>query len=997
MFKVFEKKAENERGSTTSSVLVFSSALLVSLTMLVSQIKSIKDFKKLESRQDSSRRINEAALQVVTQLVNTGLLYYHPSCQKLLPQSKGLIGEKYTISDCIASTDQTLDCDDTGSPGWHYHTAENKAVVDVCVALTQKNKTTESESGTTYSTSSIPVSVTFLKFDKQEFDREVQADFSSNVNAELGENGTPFPDNIDELDPDDEEGDITDPSLAPDAPIQKEKVKRWYAKVKAQRIQEDDSRPQYSSLHAEINLGAEDDANHGLIGKHAASDVCFYMRPKTAEQEGASGTSKDGNVTRKYIGLVDRKADPECEGDGCEVKYSRYKLWDLEPKPDGKQADEFGNDYDWEDLVKDRERYKKHKDKESFEVLDKFLNEKVFNIYRQGYRVGRKNYYKEKVDTISKELGPNENWNSRPIYKDDIKMKVRKTKINVEGIEEKVPVLSVDDFRAGHKVYKKYFVGVMPRYKADEGPYFRYFLMGNKSRPKTWAEVEEKGGKIKFDSDGDIKDGNKDENWLHELREGCKKWGKSKKSKFCTKVNIPYRKHTLRLSRKCVKKERKIPANPKKNPGHANPDNQVPQHLRYADPIVNVSCDPGWVDKVEAIYKKNRGDLGDVEEILQKDKIFDELHFAQIISALEVDDDFLKGKGVWADEDREETDEDDGSKEKVKKRLNKSHHDIFKAAYETYRNTAANNLNGEFENGLITFKSDMDTVHAKDCKKSDHYHPRYVCTAEGCTGYSCSGYDAKGNCTGQYCSSYGCVAGYYEYDTYNDQYYVPDGGRAKEKTVYFYEYENVEDTGAMKTLDHVSHKCAIFYYKAPEFANRCRFNYKTDFKDTDYDKKDYICRNEDGCFDEKTHIRMADGTDRQITHLKKGEFVFNPITLKPARIVKLVIGPEFKPLIQVSVDGRRVDVTQTHPFKTQRGWVQAKALNVGDLLLTSGRGYLPVSSVKIGEPGRMVANLALEGDGTQTDAHYVLADGVVTGDLVIQNLLEARALSPQGQ
>jgi hypothetical protein len=202
------------------------------------------------------------------------------------------------------------------------------------------------------------------------------------------------------------------------------------------------------------------------------------------------------------------------------------------------------------------------------------------------------------------------------------------------------------------------------------------------------------------------------------------------------------------------------------------------------------------------------------------------------------------------------------------------------------------------------------------------------------------------------------------------------------KPISYYTYETVEPPVVEQ---YTSQTCSYFYYEKPQKPNKCNFTYKTELT------SDFVCRSHDGCFDENTRIRMADGTDRQITLLKKGEFVFNPVTGQPARIVKLVIGPEDKPLIQVRVDGRLVKVTATHPFMTKRGWVQAKVLRKGDEILMPGRLFLPVTDVELGETGRTVVNVALEGGADESDRHYLLADGVVTGDLVIQNMIEARA------
>jgi len=187
---------------------------------------------------------------------------------------------------------------------------------------------------------------------------------------------------------------------------------------------------------------------------------------------------------------------------------------------------------------------------------------------------------------------------------------------------------------------------------------------------------------------------------------------------------------------------------------------------------------------------------------------------------------------------------------------------------------------------------------------------------------------------------------------------------------------------------HTSSTCAYFRYHDPMSPKGCKIDFIT------RDQNNWVCRNNDGCFDELTKIRMADGSDRLITRLRQGEFVFNPVTGRPSKIVKLTIGPEDKPLIHVTVGDSMVRVTDTHPFMTPAGWVMAKSLRKGEKILSAGREWRPVTQIEPGAKGRVVVNLALEGDASQPDLHYVLADGVVTGDLVIQNMISTRAALP---
>ncbi|NBO38399.1 hypothetical protein EBU99_07425 [bacterium] len=175
--------------------------------------------------------------------------------------------------------------------------------------------------------------------------------------------------------------------------------------------------------------------------------------------------------------------------------------------------------------------------------------------------------------------------------------------------------------------------------------------------------------------------------------------------------------------------------------------------------------------------------------------------------------------------------------------------------------------------------------------------------------------------------------------------------------------------------------CAYFKYYRPDDPSTCQIAYTTSVE------AGYVCRNHDGCFDITTSVKMADGSLRRVDALKLGELVHNPITKTPARIAKLTIGPENKPLIHVTIGNAKVKVTDSHPFMSKRGWVVAKDLKLNDQVLSADGSYKRVGLIEIGESGRMVANLALEGPADQSDLHYVLADGVVTGDLVIQNML----------
>ncbi|MEY4065652.1 MAG: hypothetical protein RIR26_1860, partial [Pseudomonadota bacterium] len=294
---------KSQSGSTSAAVLVMSAALLIASGMLVAKLRDIKKAKKNEISMDTDRRVNEAALQVLTQLISNGVIYYHPTCGKAMPQTKGVSNESsviYTIDNtgCSATgSTSTIDCGSASSAGWLYKTDGSRIVVEVCVPVSEKN------SSGAYEVTKIPIPVTFLSYRNKTFEREAL--------------------------------EIKD-SLASQSTL--ENVNRWYGMVRVRRSGTKPSGSPYPTLDGEINFGVVQDANNGLLGKHGAADLCYYMRPRTKTQ-GADAIDSDDNDPKKYRGFVDRAPEDSVDA------YKRYKLWDLEPRPDGRLADQYGADY----------------------------------------------------------------------------------------------------------------------------------------------------------------------------------------------------------------------------------------------------------------------------------------------------------------------------------------------------------------------------------------------------------------------------------------------------------------------------------------------------------------------------------------------------------------------------------------------------------------------------------------------------------------------------
>lgn len=149
-----------------------------------------------------------------------------------------------------------------------------------------------------------------------------------------------------------------------------------------------------------------------------------------------------------------------------------------------------------------------------------------------------------------------------------------------------------------------------------------------------------------------------------------------------------------------------------------------------------------------------------------------------------------------------------------------------------------------------------------------------------------------------------------------------------------------------------------------------------------------------GCFEEKTKITMADGSEKLASDIRSGDMVWNPKTQKGQMIKKVIAGPEQWPLLEVKSAGKSVIVTGEHPFLTKDGLKPAFQLTAADVLV-EGSEEIQIEAVTTqeraaGEAAPNVWNFELLGSSDNED-HYVLANGVMTGDLYLQQKLGGKA------
>ncbi len=140
-----------------------------------------------------------------------------------------------------------------------------------------------------------------------------------------------------------------------------------------------------------------------------------------------------------------------------------------------------------------------------------------------------------------------------------------------------------------------------------------------------------------------------------------------------------------------------------------------------------------------------------------------------------------------------------------------------------------------------------------------------------------------------------------------------------------------------------------------------------------------------GCFVAGTRIELPGGETVPVEKLAEGMEVSRPDG-SSGRIFRVVAGPELEPIVDLRTeDGQRLRVTQKHPMVTERGFRKAKDLKAGDRLFTREGKPVAIRSLHLRRYQGQVYNFELQ--GVMNEAHQVLANGLVSGDLHLQELL----------
>lgn len=154
-----------------------------------------------------------------------------------------------------------------------------------------------------------------------------------------------------------------------------------------------------------------------------------------------------------------------------------------------------------------------------------------------------------------------------------------------------------------------------------------------------------------------------------------------------------------------------------------------------------------------------------------------------------------------------------------------------------------------------------------------------------------------------------------------------------------------------------------------------------------------FARDKCGCFADKTRITLGDGkSEKAISEIRYSDRVWNPILKKSFAIRKITRGPEPVPMISILVDGKELIVTGKHPFPTHSGIKVAHILEEGEEIELADGRWTPIDSIKAVPPGKeapVVWNIEIDAPNEDLNAHHVVANGVITGDLFIQTKMES--------
>lgn len=140
---------------------------------------------------------------------------------------------------------------------------------------------------------------------------------------------------------------------------------------------------------------------------------------------------------------------------------------------------------------------------------------------------------------------------------------------------------------------------------------------------------------------------------------------------------------------------------------------------------------------------------------------------------------------------------------------------------------------------------------------------------------------------------------------------------------------------------------------------------------------------------------MANGDMVAVEDIRVGDMIVSPQTGQSSRIASVIEGPEPLPLIHIIAGDLSVRVTEAHIVLTQEGLKRARDLTTHDSIMDEKGAYHPIDRLERIPPeiGQRVINFVVDGFVPEVNKHLLVSDGIVTGDLYLQNNFESERQS----
>ncbi len=147
-----------------------------------------------------------------------------------------------------------------------------------------------------------------------------------------------------------------------------------------------------------------------------------------------------------------------------------------------------------------------------------------------------------------------------------------------------------------------------------------------------------------------------------------------------------------------------------------------------------------------------------------------------------------------------------------------------------------------------------------------------------------------------------------------------------------------------------------------------------------------------GCFVEGTLIKVGAEEYLPVERILPEHEVVDSKD-RPRKVQRAVAGKERQKVIYLTTaSGETLGVSEKHPMMTRAGLKLARELTALDFLLREDGSFVPIAKLERRSYQRRVFNLALEPLSSEVGDHLIVSEGLVTGDLGLQERLSAEPL-----